>query len=114
MRGAVCVGILCLLSGIASAADYRANPGGYREQLRRLQPGDRLLLEPGDYRQGLPLHKLSGRAGQPVIIEARYPSAPPRFIARAGANTISLADVCYLVLRYLELDGRNSGVLRQA
>ncbi|MBT9591760.1 MAG: right-handed parallel beta-helix repeat-containing protein [Thiobacillus sp.] len=93
---------------MASATDYRAGPGDYREQLRRLQPGDRLLLKSGDYRQGLPLHELSGRSGQPIIIEALDPSAPlPRFIARPGANTVSLINVRYLVLRYLELDGRN-------
>lgn len=108
MRGWICAGALCLLSGMASATDYRAGPDDYREQLRRLQPGDRLLLKSGDYRQGLPLHALSGRSGQPIIIEAFDPSAPlPRFIARPGANTVSLVNVRYLVLRYLELDGRN-------
>lgn len=108
MRGWICAGALCLLSGMASATDYRAGPDDYREQLRRLQPGDRLLLKSGDYRQGLPLHELSGRSGQPIIIEALEPSAPlPRFIARPGANTVSLINVRYLVLRYLELDGRN-------
>ena len=104
----MCAAILCLLSGMASATDYRAGPDEYREQLRRLQPGDRLLLKPGDYHQGLPLHDLSGYSDQPIIIEALYPSAPlPRFIARPGANTVSLINVRYLVLRYLELDGRN-------
>lgn len=108
MRSRICAGVLCLLSGMASATDYRAGPDDYREQLRRLQPGDRLLLKSGDYRQGLPLHNLSGRSGQPIIIEALDPSAPlPRFIARPGANTVSLINVRYLVLRYLELDGRN-------
>lgn len=107
MRGAVCAVVICLLSGITSAADYRADPDDYREQLRRLQPGDRLLLEPGDYRQGLPLHKLSGSADRPIVIEAAHPLVPPRFIARAGANTVSLVNVRYLVLRHLELDGRN-------
>ena len=107
MLGAVCAGLLCLLSGMTSAADYRADPGDYREQIRRLQPGDRLFLEPGDYRQGLPLHNLSGLADQPITIEAANPLAPPRFIARPGANTVSLVNVRYLVLRGLELDGRN-------
>jgi len=107
MRDAVCAGFLCLLSGMTSAADYRADPNDYREQLLRLQPGDRLLLEPGDYRRGLPLHELSGRAGQPIIVEAVNPLTPPRFIARPGVNTVSLVNVRYLVLRHLELDGRN-------
>ena len=67
------------------ATDYRAGPDEYREMLGRLQPGDRLLLKSGDYRQGLPLHELSGHSDQPIIIEALYPSAPLlRFIARPG------------------------------
>ena len=92
---------------MTSAADYRATPDDYREQIPRLQPGDRLLLEPGDYRQGLALHNLSGRSDQPIIIEAADSSVRPRFIARPGANTVSLANVRYLALRYLEFDGRN-------
>lgn len=107
MRRVACAWGLCLLAGMAAAADYRAGAEDYRDYLRRLQPGDRLLLDPGDYRQGLPLHTLSGQAGQPIIIEAADPAAPPRFIARPRANTISLVDVCHLVLRHLELDGRN-------
>lgn len=106
MRQTLCTGLLCILAGMASAAEYRASAEDYRDYVHRLQPGDRLLLEPGDYRQGLPLHNLSGRAGQPIVIEAANPEAPPRFIARPGANTVSLVDVRYLVLRHLELDGR--------
>ena len=107
MRRTVCAGLLCVLAGTAAATDYRADAGNYRDQLRRLQPGDRLLLESGDYLQGLPLHHLSGLAGQPIVIEAAHPSAPPRFIARPRANTVSLVDVRHLVVRHLELDGRN-------
>jgi len=107
MRRAICAGLLCVLAGATAAADYRADAGDYRDYLSRLQPGDRLRLDPGDYRRGLPLSNLSGRPGQPIIIEAVDPAAPPRFIARPGANTVSLVDVRYLVLRHLELDGRN-------
>lgn len=107
MPRTVCAGLLCLLAGTAAAADYRAAAENYREQLRRLQPGDRLLLEPGDYLQGLPLHHLSGQAGQPIVIEAANPAAPPRFVARPRANTVSLVNVRHLVLRHLEFDGRN-------
>ena len=83
-------------------------PDDYREQLSRLQPGDRLLLKFDDYRQGLPLHELSGRSGQPIFFKTLDTSAPMlRFIARSGANTVSLINVQYLVLLYLELDGRN-------
>jgi len=99
-----------LLTGMAAAADYRASAEDYRDYLRRLQPGDRLRLEPGDYHQGLPLHNLSGRADQPIIIEAANPAALPRFIARPHANTVSLVNVRYIMLRHLEIDGRNQPV----
>jgi len=101
------MGLLCVLAGEVLAADYRVGPEGYRDTLRHLLPGDRLRLEPGDYRQGLSLHQLSGQAGRPIVIEAANPAEPPRFIARPRANTVSLVDVRHLVLRHLELDGRN-------
>ncbi|HET9462534.1 MAG TPA: hypothetical protein VFO43_01015, partial [Thiobacillus sp.] len=107
MRRAVCLGLLCLLTELAAAADYRVVAQNYHDYLRRLQPGDRVLLEAGDYRQGLPLSDLSGHAGRPIVIEAANPAAPPRFIARPGANTVSLVNVRHLVLRHLQLDGRN-------
>lgn len=104
------MGLLCLLTDMTAAADYRVDAQNYRDYLRHLQPGDRLLLVSGDYRRGLPLHNLSGRAGQPIVIEAADPAAPPRFIARPRANTVSLVNVRHLVLRHLELDGRNQPV----
>jgi len=110
MRRAVSAVWLCLLAGTAAATDYRANAQDYLDYVRRLQPGDRLLLEAGDYRQGLPLRHLSGEANRPIVIEAALPAEPPRFLARPGANTISLVDVRHLVLRHLELDGRNQPV----
>src|SRR5512135_1554222 len=102
MRQAVCAAWLCLLAGTAAATNYRANAQDYRDYLHRLQPGDRLLLEPGDYLQGLPLRNLSGDAGHPIVIEAAEPREPPHFLARPGANTVSLVDVRHLVLRHLE------------
>lgn len=107
MLRALYAGLLCVLAGAAAAADYRADPADYRDYLQRLKPGDRLRLEPGDYRHGLALRNLSGHAGQPIVIEALNPAEPPRFIARPRANTVSLVDVRHLVVRHLELDGGN-------
>jgi hypothetical protein len=107
MRRTLCAGMLCVLAATAAATDYRADTENYRDQLSRLQSGDHLLLEPGDYLRGLPLSNLSGSSGHPITIEAADPAKPPRFVARPGANTISLVNVRHLVLRHLELDGRN-------
>jgi len=107
MLRAFCAVLLCVLAATAAATDYRADTEDYRDHLRRLQPGDRLLLEPGDYRRGLPLSNLSGTSDYPITIEAADSAKPPRFIARPGANSVSLVNVRHLVLRHLELDGRN-------
>ena len=96
-----------LAAPAAMAIDYHAGPDDYRAYLQRLQPGDRLLLQPGDYHHGLPLHRLSGEAGQPIVITAANSAAPPRFIARPRANTLSLVDVRHISVRDLELDGQN-------
>lgn len=97
----------CLLPTLGWSADYRASAADYREAIRHLKPGDRLLLAPGTYYQGLPLHRLAGQADRPITIEAADPLARPRFIARPGSNTVSLVDVRHLVLRDLELDGND-------
>lgn len=96
-----------LAAGWARAADYHAGPQDYRSYLPRLVAGDRLLLSAGDYRRGLPLQGLSGEPGRAIVIEGPANGLPARFIARHGANTVSLADVRHIHLLNLELDGAN-------
>ena len=95
---------LFLVSAPLGAADFQAGPDDYRAMLPRLQAGDRLLLRAGDYQQGLPLQRLAGRVGQPIVIDGQKGA---RFLAQPGANTVSLVDVSHITLRNLELDGRN-------
>lgn len=95
------------LCAAALAADYQAGPEDYRAMLPQLRAGDRLLLRAGDYEHGLPLRRLSGAPGRPIVIEGQ-PGA--RFLGRPGAHTVSLLDVEHLVIRNLELDGRNAPV----
>lgn len=89
------------------AADYHAGPDDYRAHLSILKPGDRLMLAAGDYLRGLPLHGLAGLPLQPIVIEGPAQGPRARFLARPGANTVSLVDVEHVTLRHLELDGRN-------
>lgn len=98
--------LLGLMPLLANAADYVAGPDDYRSVLARLEAGDRLLLAPGDYTRGLPLHNREGDVGQPIIVEGPANGPPARFLARSGANTVSLVNVRHLVIRNLELDGR--------
>lgn len=91
----------------AWAVDYLAGPEDYRPHLSRLRAGDRLLLRAGDYEGGLPLQHLAGEPGRPIVIDGQDGA---RFLARPGSNTVSLLDVRHLVIRNLELDGRNQPV----
>jgi len=70
-----------------------------------LVPGDTLLLAPGDYLGGLPIHRLNGRADAPIRVEARDQRARPRFLARPGHNTVSIVDSSYVEIRGFDLDG---------
>ncbi|MDD5390609.1 MAG: hypothetical protein PHD37_14800 [Gallionellaceae bacterium] len=126
----ICPLLAALFLSPAWAIDYQAGPEDYFPLLSRLRAGDHLLLRAGDYERGLPLHHLAGEPGRPIVIEGEIaPPARPdganhpprgldpasdligaRFLARAGANTISLLDVSHLVIRHLELDGRNQPV----
>jgi hypothetical protein len=98
---------LLAASDAGAQAVYLAAPDNYRHLLTLLQPGDTLALSAGEYRDGLPVHRLSGEPGRPITIAGppRGPSAT--FVARAGHSTVSLVDSHYLVIRDLVLEGRN-------
>jgi hypothetical protein len=99
--------IFLCLPLFAQAADIPANPGNYRAQLGRLQPGDTLILAPGTYGRGLPLTGTRGESGRPI--EIRGPADRSAvFTARPCCNTVQLEDVAYIVVRNLTLDGRAS------
>jgi hypothetical protein len=99
--------MLGLVGASAWAADIPAGPDDYLGRLAHLLPGDRLLLRPGDYRRGLPVHHLAGEPGLPIVIEGRPGT---RFLADDDFNTVSLVDAAYIVIRGLELDGHGLSV----
>ena len=83
-----------------------AGPDNYRAVLRQLEPGDTLRLAEGEYRHGLSIHRRQGEPGRPLTIEGPEPPGRAVFVARSWANTVSLVDSAYVVLRRLEIDGR--------
>lgn len=91
---------------VVAAAVLEAGPSNYRERLARLQPGDTLLLRPGEYRNGLPVHRLNGQPGRPIVIAGPDHGARPLFLARKGHNTVSIVNASYVIIRNLDLDGR--------
>lgn len=92
--------------GAASARDFVATPTNYREFVQQLQAGDRLLLKPGVYADGLAVHGLTGSAGQPIVIEGPQGESEATFIAQANRNTVSIIDSSQVQIRHLRLEGR--------
>jgi hypothetical protein len=92
----------------ASAAGtvIQATPQTYADRVRALRAGDTLELAPGQYGDGLRIHRLTGTAQAPIVIRGPTGSQPALFIARAGANTVSIIDSSYIHIRDLTLDGR--------
>ena len=95
-----------LYPGLALGRELDANPENYSEQLQDLRPGDTLLLAPGEYRGGLPLHGLVGTRNSPIVIRGPEGPTPAVFVARPGANTVSIVESAYIQIRDLTLDGR--------
>ncbi|WP_137938903.1 hypothetical protein [Chitinivorax sp. B] len=89
----------------AHAAQISADPSSYLDQLKRLKPGDELLLEPGSYTKGLPLFGLVGEPDRPIIISGAGPNRT-RLVAQAYRNTVSIADSAHLIVRNMLLDGQ--------
>jgi len=104
------IGLAQALPTRAHARDLDAGPADYRALMKLLGPGDTLRLAPGTYRDGLPIHRMSGRPGAPIRIEARDRNARPRLLARARHNTISIVDSSFIEVAGLDLDGTGLSV----
>ena len=79
-QGALLWGVVVVMTLAMScpgtAEVWQAAPANYRQLIPRLQPGDELQLAAGEYRRGLPVHRLSGTAERPVVITGASPGAP--------------------------------------
>ena len=102
------IAVVCLaLANVGLARVYEASPNDYRQSIKRLRAGDTLLLAAGDYRDGLPVHELSGAPGRPIVIAGPAQGAPATFVAQAGRNTVSIVDSSFVLIRNLVLEGNN-------
>lgn len=103
--------LLFLCSSISQAASIvKADADNYRALLSRLEPGDTLLLQPGVYKKGLPVHRLHGDEDKPIIITGPSNGPRPVFVANPRNNTISIINASYIVIRNLELEGQGMAV----
>ncbi len=105
------IGICSLVAAApAQGDDYKANPEAYLRVLSRLAPGDSLTLEPGIYRDGLPLHGLHGTPQKRIVVQGERTGQPAVFLGHEGQNTVSLADASYITVSDLRIDGHHLSV----
>jgi len=92
----------------------QANPANYLSRVRSLAAGDTLVLQSGTYDDaadvpGLPLFDLNGSPTQPIVITGPESGPRPVLLGRSSHNTVRLSNASYIVVRNLEIDGRDLG-----
>lgn len=81
----------------------------FNKAVAAAQPGDVILVAPGEYGNNFSFKGVRGEAGRPVVIAAADPSQPPRFTGKTAALHFSGAS--HLELRDLVIVGsRGNGL----
>ena len=111
MRRALAAVLLCVAATPAFAAREGrvSNAAGLRAALRSVQPGDTILIEPGDYRGDFALANHRATLAEPTVIAAADPKRPP--VLRGRGECLHLTNVSHLVLRNLVLAGARTNGL---
>jgi len=96
------------------ATIYQGTPASYQQYLPLLKPGDTLVLQAGVYDDprrppGLPIFDLHGTADAPIVITGPEAGPPAILTGRSTHNTIRFDRASYIVIRNMEVDGRDLG-----
>jgi len=90
--------------GVTKAANVPVSSSSQlRSAIRKLQPGDTLLIAPGAYAGGIYLADTSGTKDAPITIRGADPNNPPLF--SGGGQAFHLADCSYITLANLKVKG---------
>lgn len=95
-----------VLSPGGVAAILHGDPANYTALVKKMDPGDTLVLDPGLYRHGLTLHGLQGTNSHPIVIRGPTGARRAVFLSQPGHNTVSIANAAYVEIYNLVLDGR--------
>jgi hypothetical protein len=71
-------------------------------EINRMQPGEALMLRPGDYRGPCRIRH-GGSAGSPIVIEAQNLTDRPRIVYEGQASNVFEINADYVTLRGLKL-----------
>ncbi|MDO8542373.1 MAG: right-handed parallel beta-helix repeat-containing protein [Opitutaceae bacterium] len=101
LRRAAFIVCLALSAAAAVPADTLVrNAAEFRAAVAAAQPGDRIVLQGGDYGGGYQFANLRGEPDRPIVIAAANVGTPPRF--SGGSVGIHLAKPAYVELVGLE------------
>jgi len=99
----VLVAVLVIASGVFAVGDdirVRDTESLHRA-ISRARPGDRILIEAGEYAGGHGFKGLHGKPGLPITIAGSDPKRPPRFTG--GGSSIQLSEISYVELRDIHI-----------
>lgn len=106
---ALLVLLLVTTSGFAQRVVRVENSAQLRQAMRHAQPGDTILLAPGEYEGGLFYENLHGQPGKPIVLAGEDPRRPP--VLRGGGEGVHLSRISYLQIRHLTVIGaRHNGL----
>lgn len=102
-RGAAAGDDLCSESG--TSRRVIANPSNYAHTLRTLQPGQTMVLAPGNYSR-LNIVDLRGRPGKCIVITGPTEGPPAVIQGAPRLNTVDIVNSSYVALKNLVIDSR--------
>ena len=98
---------LLLLSVAARAETYKANHTNYTRILKGLEPGDTVLLEPDDYKDGITIQGLNGTPDAWIVIKGPESGTEACVLGNPGRNTIEIRGGTYVAIENLLIDGQD-------
>jgi len=102
-------GLLVLAVAVADAAaeTVNADPSNYRSVLGSLEPGDTMVLAPGDYADGFTISGLHGTADNWITIRGPATGPVARILGRSCCNTVEIRSGSYFALENVTIDGQD-------
>lgn len=77
--------------------------------IHQLEPGEELVLQPGDYRGPCKIRR-GGKTNQPIVVRAANPSHKPRIIYDGSTSNVLEIYASHLTLKGLEIGPTQAGV----
>ncbi len=96
--------ILFLITFTVSSATFPGNPDNYLVERDKLKAGDTLLLEPGNYLEGLSITNMHGEQNKWIVITGQVQHEAV-LVARDWNNTMNIKEASYIKIIGFSFEG---------